>query len=166
MSEATRLEESVQSNQRETFDLVALCQALLRAYQGVYSDHVLVFESEREQWPMEGVPDLLAQMLDKLVDNATSFTPAGGRITLSLGDSSLSVKNEGPLLPLEMQQQLFDSMVSVRDKSDRVHLGLGLHIVRLIVDFHGASVQASNLEDGSGVIFTVEFPAAAGPIRA
>ncbi len=161
MSEATRLEESVHSNQLEEFDLVSLCAELFSAYQGVYSDHELVFESEREHWPMQGVPDLLAQMLDKLFENAASFTPSGGRITLRLSGQSLSVSNEGPLLPAAMQQQLFDSMVSVRDsqqdKSDRVHLGLGLHIVRLIVDFHGASVQAHNLDDGSGVIFTIEF---------
>jgi two-component system sensor histidine kinase ChvG len=159
MSEATRLEESVHSNQLEDFDLVALCQALFSAYQGVYSKHQLVFTSDREHWPLHGVPDLLAQMLDKLFENAASFTPQGGCITLALRDNCLSVSNQGPALPAAMQSQLFDSMVSVRDKSDDVHLGLGLHIVRLIVDFHDASVSARNLEDGSGVMFSVEFPA-------
>ena len=64
----------------------------------------------------------------------------------------------GPLLPESMQQQLFDSMVSVRESSERVHLGLGLHIVRRIVDLHQGSAQAQNLEDGSGVIFRWSFP--------
>ena len=161
MSEATRLEESVHSNRLEEFDLVCLCKELFSAYQGVYNDHRLVFECELEHWPMQGVPDLLAQMLDKLVENAAGFTASGGRITLRLSGQCLSVSNEGPLLPAAMQQQLFDSMVSVRnspqEKGDRVHLGLGLHIVQLIVDFHGAGVRARNLEDGSGVIFTVQF---------
>jgi signal transduction histidine kinase len=49
-------------------------------------------------------------------------------------------------------------MVSVRDRSDRVHLGLGLHIVRLIVDFHGGVARAENRPDGSGVIFRIELP--------
>ena len=105
---------------------------------------------------------LVAQMLDKLVDNAASFTPEGGRITLALDcDGSqvdISVSNDGPLLPEAMQQQLFDSMVSVREKSERVHLGLGLHIVRLIVDFHGGTVWAENREDGSGVTFVAALP--------
>ena len=56
-----------------------------------------------------------------------------------------------------MQGQLFDSMVSVREKSGQVHLGLGLHIVRLIMDFHGGRVRAENLDDGSGVRFILEF---------
>jgi two-component system sensor histidine kinase ChvG len=165
MSEATRLEESVHSNQPEEFDLVALCRDLFAAYRGVYQQHSLEFHCEADSWPMHGVPDLIAQMLDKLIDNAASFTPPGGVITMTLrargvGGSlvELSVANEGPLLPASMQQQLFDSMVSVRESSERVHLGLGLHIVRLIVDFHGGNVQAQNLADGSGVIFRVSLP--------
>jgi dedicated sortase system histidine kinase len=162
MSEASRLEESVHSNPRETFDLVSLCRDLFAAYEGLYTGHRLNFNCEPEQWPMDGVPDLIAQMLDKLMDNAVSFTPDGGLIVLVLRECEagleLSVSNEGPLLPEAMQRQLFDSMVSVRDKSDRVHLGLGLHIVRLIVDFHDADVRGENLEDGSGVCFAVTFP--------
>jgi len=161
MSEATRLEESVHSNQPEEFDLVVLCRDLFDAYRGVYDEHSLEFHCELESWPMLGVPDLIAQMLDKLIDNAASFTATGGHITLTLQAHELSVANEGPLLPESMQRQLFDSMVSVRESSERVHLGLGLHIVRLIVDFHEGSVQAQNLEDGSGVIFRVSLPARA-----
>ena len=57
-----------------------------------------------------------------------------------------------------MQKQLFDSMVSLREKNDEVHLGLGLHIVRLIMDFHRGRVSAENLDDNSGVRFTLAFP--------
>jgi two-component system sensor histidine kinase ChvG len=181
MSEASRLEESVHSNQTETFDLVALCKELCAAYRGVYTEHNLQLCCELEQWSLQGVPDLIAQMLDKLVDNAASFAPPGGTITITLrpqgvrpqgasppggggylrsGWVELCVTNEGPLLPDTMQQQLFDSMVSVRASGERVHLGLGLHIVRLIVDFHQGSVLARNLEDGAGVIFQVSLPGA------
>ena len=163
MSEATRLEESVHNNRPEDYDLAALCSDLLEAYRTVYDEQNLHIECEVDSLEAHGVPDLVAQMLDKLMDNAASFTPAGGDITLSLerlGTSTarIGLRNEGPLLPQEMQQQLFDSMVSVRDRTDRVHLGLGLHIVRLIVDFHGGSVRAENLPDESGVIFLVELP--------
>ncbi|MEP5764350.1 MAG: ATP-binding protein [Halieaceae bacterium] len=163
MSEATRLEESVHNNQAEDFDLVLLCRDLFAAYQGLYTEQQLTLLCELDSQPMHGVPELLAQMLDKLMDNAASFAPAGGKITLQLKSAApdrveLSVSNEGPLLPAAMQQQLFDSMVSVRDKSERVHLGLGLHIVKLIVDFHGGSARAENLADGSGVRFVLELP--------
>ena len=146
MSEATRLEESVHNNVPEDYDLAALCGDLMAAYREVYAEQNLHFECAPERLDAHGVPDLVAQMLDKLMDNAASFTPAGGDITLSLkavgqDKAELSLRNQGPLLPAAMQRQLFDSMVSVREKSDRVHLGLGLHIVRLIVDFHGGTAR-------------------------
>ena len=55
---------------------------------------------------------------------------------------------------------MFDSMVSSRpdDASGKVHLGLGLTIVRAIADFHHATVNATNRKDPSGVTFSVAFP--------
>ena len=123
---------------------------------------------------MWGVPELVVQMLDKLMDNAASFCPPGGEIKFILlvaeDGYRLSLINEGPLLPMEMQGQLFESMVSVRNqgaskslqsksskvnKKEEAHLGLGLYIARLIAEFHCGSIHAANLEDGSGVKFEV-----------
>ena len=60
-----------------------------------------------------------------------------------------------------MQERLFDSLVSVRDKAQRSdgapHLGLGLHIVRLIVELHGGGARARNLPDGAGVEFRLSL---------
>jgi signal transduction histidine kinase len=72
------------------------------------------------------------------------------------------VLNQGPLLPADMQDRLFESMVSVRGKPAQAepHLGLGLYIVRLIAGFHGARASAQNRSDGSGVEIRVEFPLA------
>jgi signal transduction histidine kinase len=61
-----------------------------------------------------------------------------------------------------MQGRIFDSLVSVREqRGDRPHLGLGLHIARLIADAHGATIEARDLPDGRGVEFTVSFPRSA-----
>jgi len=162
MSEASRLEESVHANTPERYDLAALLQALASAYRDLHPDIELRLDCEPAALLVNGVPDLVAQMLDKLVDNAASFTPAGGVITLGLAqsgkDAVITVSNDGPLLPASMQQQLFDSMVSIRDSDAGMHLGLGLHIVRLIVEFHRGSARAANREDGSGVVFEVRLP--------
>ena len=92
-----------------------------------------------------------------------AFCPEHGKITIDLSASDqdviLTVSNDGPLLPSSMQNQLFDPMVSMRDKSDEdMHLGLGLHIVYLIVKYHGGKVSGSNKADGSGVSFIIELP--------
>jgi signal transduction histidine kinase len=168
MSEANRLEESIRSNSPREIDLVPLVREVFEAYRGVYPDHRLVIDQQVEHALVSGVAELIVQALDKLMDNAASFCPAGGTITLCLapGDGywALSVANEGPPLPAALQDHLFDPMVSLRDNgSTGVHLGLGLHIVRLIVEFHRGQVRASNLAGDRGVCLTMQLPAAAAP---
>ena len=94
-----------------------------------------------------GAPDLVAQLLDKLADNAREFsapgTPIGIEVTVEWDWARLSVSNFGPPLPDAMASQLFESMVSVRPVAagepprSEPHLGLGLFIVRLIAEYHG-----------------------------
>jgi K+-sensing histidine kinase KdpD len=58
-----------------------------------------------------------------------------------------------------MRGQLFDSLVSLRERRDsRPHLGLGLHIVALVADFHDGRCEADDLPTGDGAIFKVWFP--------
>ena len=102
--------------------------------------------------PVDGSPDLIAQLLDKLMDNASDFTPKGGPITMALArgprSCTLTVRNEGPLLPPQLDSRLFESLVSSRSSTNgKPHLGLGLYIVRLIADFHRGAVNATNLPD-------------------
>ena len=70
----------------------------------------------------------------------------------------LVIKNRGPLLPSEMEQKLFDSMVSVRteQQQDTPHLGLGLFIARLIAEYHNAVISAENIDDPQGVQIKIE----------
>ena len=163
MSEANRLEESILGNSPHQVDLVPLLREVFAAYRGIYPGHELSLKLEVEQAPVSAVPELIVQALDKLMDNAASFCPAGGRISLQLAAAAkhweLSVSNQGPPLPDSLQEGLFDPMVSMRENaSSGVHLGLGLHIVRLIVDFHHGRVKAGNLPDGDGVRVSIYLP--------
>jgi signal transduction histidine kinase len=116
--------------------------------------------------PIVGAPDLIAQMLDKLVANAHEFALPGTSIAIRLlraGERArLTVENEGPPLPQGLHERLFDSMVSVRPGTggNVPHLGLGLYIVRLIAEFHGCTAHAEDRADGKGVAVTVEVPLA------
>ncbi len=149
MSEATRLEESVNRQQKTLFDLVPLLRQLHAAYGELYQQHALNLSIQVPAASIMGVPELLVQALDKLLDNATSFAPPGSRIELRLEQEisnwRLQVYNEGPALPPGSAEKIFEPMISERRGSDTVHLGLGLHIVKLIVDFHGGSVSAENV---------------------
>jgi signal transduction histidine kinase len=111
---------------------------------------------------MTGAPDLIVQMLDKLIDNAVDFSAEGATIAVKLhiepSFAELSVANPGPPIPPEAASRLFESLWQSRVESDkRPHFGLGLYIVRLIAEFHSGSAQAANLPDNSGAVFTVRL---------
>lgn len=167
MGEATRLEQALQHSERDVLDLAALLSECAAGYRSVYAEQEIQSELPREPIHVNGVSDLLAQMLDKLVANAVDFAEPGTPIVFRLQRDAkyacLRVANSGPLLPGDMTAGLFDSMVSVREqRGDEPHLGLGLAIVRLIAEFHGGTVRADNLPDRSGAVFTVCLPLAEG----
>ncbi|MEM8564721.1 MAG: ATP-binding protein, partial [Pseudomonadota bacterium] len=166
MSEASRLEDSIRGVAPQELDLVPLVQEMFNAYQSVYAGYHLHLDLQPETAMVKAVPELLVQALDKLVENATSFCPPEGEVCIALQHVPqvwlLSVSNPGPALPKDLRERLFDPMVSMRtDSSDEVHLGLGLHIVRLIAESVHGRVSAENLPDDSGVKFTFSIPASA-----
>ncbi|MBN8430328.1 histidine kinase [Microbulbifer salipaludis] len=163
LSAANHLEASISQAEREEFDLHDLLQLLTQSYADAHPGHHFVLQSPAGEQRFYGAPELLAQLLDKLADNAVSFAPAGTTIQLELDATAnaytLRVSNDGPLLPAGFGQKLFDSLVSVRDDGGKAgHLGLGLHIARLIADFHHGELHATNRADGSGVVFTLILP--------
>jgi len=160
MSEASRVEELMQHAEPEAFDLAAALDSVVAAYRDAWPQRQFVFSSNPESITLHGSPELIIQMLDKLVDNAVDFSKAGDRITIGLvsdtGDAVVSVHNPGSPLPERMRSQLFESMVSVRKDDAGEHLGLGLHIAWLIAEGHGGSITADNVDDG--VRFQVRLP--------
>jgi len=163
MTEATRVEQSIEHTERARFDLTDLVRNIGLAYRQTFTRNTIETTTLAEPCVIEGSPDLIVQMLDKLMDNAADFAGEGGRIRMTLDADTkscrLRVENTGPLLPPQLDGRLFESLVSHRPASEaKPHLGLGLYIVRLIADFHKAAVTATNLPDESGVAFTVELP--------
>jgi dedicated sortase system histidine kinase len=163
MSEATQLEQAIGETRAEPFDLTAVVASCCEAYRDVYREREIAYRGPAAPTEVVGSGDLVAQLLDKLVDNAVGFSSPGSRIDVALtedgGELVLSVANSGPRLPEKMRGRLFDSLVSIRDRRDgRPHLGLGLHVVALIAGFHGGRCAADDLPHGSGVVFRVWFP--------
>jgi dedicated sortase system histidine kinase len=156
MTEASRLEQGLQAAARERFDAAAVVRGCVEGYRLAYAERTFELALPGEPVPMLGAPDLLAQMLDKLVENAVDFAAAGTSIRISLGsDARLRVENQGAPLPDAIRDSLFDSMISLRGERGAgvPHLGLGLYIARLIAEFHGGALRAENLPGGGGVAF-------------
>ena len=113
-----------------------------------------------------GNPELLAQLLDKLLANAVEFASENTTITITLVRLNnrfvLTIGNVGELLPQAMKDRLFDSMVSVRkaQQSQQPHLGLGLYIAQLIAQFHAGNIDIVNNKTATGVNAIVTIAAA------
>ena len=175
MSEATRLEQGLLATERERFDLAHVTAGCVEGYRSAFQGREFDLSIPDDPVFVEGSPELIAQMLDKLVDNANDFGSAGTPINVRLervgampdlgdpGNMVLSVSNRGNPLPEGTRERLFASMVSMRRDAggDKPHLGLGLYVARLIAEFHRGTIQADNLPDGQGVAVTVTFKALA-----
>ena len=165
MSEATQLESMLRGAERETFDIAKVVAGCVEGYRLAFPSRQFQLQVEgREPVQINGNAESVAQMLDKLVQNANDFAKAGSvirvRLTVSRGLLNLVVENDGPPLPAAIASHLFVAMISARAEADRrgEHLGLGLYIVRMIAEFHNGAVKAETLADNSGVRFTVMLP--------
>ncbi len=160
---AARVEESIKQAERVSFDLCAVLRSAVAGYQSAFPQARIEINVPVDECHLRGAPDLLVQMLDKLVENAVDFCPAGGLIAVILvrdaGDYRLSVANDGPPIPEAMLPRLFESLFEQRaGREDKPHFGLGLFIVRLIAEFHGGRAAAANRVEPTGAVFTVTLP--------
>jgi dedicated sortase system histidine kinase len=163
MAEASRLEEIMRRSEREMFDIDAVVAGCTEGYRLAYAPRAIRYTGPGHVVRLSGVPDLIAQMLDKLVENANEHATAGTAIDVMLEEHDVEVivrvRNEGPRLPDAMEDRLFESMVSVQpgEAFGVPHLGLGLYIVKLIARFHQGSASAANRDDRPGVEVTVRL---------
>lgn len=166
MTEAARLEGALSDSARERFDLGEVVAGCVEGYRLAYPARPFAYAGPDGPMTVDGVPEIVAQMLDKLVDNAIDFA-TGGTIEVTLardGDRArLTVANEGPPLPDGGAERLFEPLVSIRPKEGRgPHLGLGLAIVRIVATRHGGIVRLRDRAGGRGVQVEVELPLVAG----
>jgi len=169
MSAATRVEEAIASAERECFDVAALLRTAVEGYRLAFATHRFATDLPPAPVMLDGAPDLLVQLLDKLVENAVDFSPVDATITVRLTSEPdqvrIDVDNPGPSIPPEWRARLFESLWQSRpprqpggEADPRPHFGLGLYVVRLIAEFHGGTVEASDLPGGPGARLSVRLP--------
>jgi signal transduction histidine kinase len=157
------------SLRRRSVDLAVLCQESVDAMK-VWTDERKVSTSVRVEGETTAAvdPDRLRQVVQNLLHNAVRFTPAGGQVTVIVKEETVDqdrwvtveVEDDGPGIPAEDLSRIFEPFYRVDPSRSRASggTGMGLAVVKLLVEVHGGSVRAENHPAG-GSRFIVQLPA-------
>jgi PAS domain S-box-containing protein len=147
-------------------DLVSVVNAALDTVRPTAEARGIRLQPVFDGQPAEvtGDPDRLQQVLWNLLANAVKFVPRGGRVQVRLrtvnSHVEITVADDGPGIRPELLPHIFERFRQGDSSSVRHHggLGLGLAIVRHLVEMHGGTVVAENSATGTGAVFTVRLP--------
>ena len=169
LADAANLEDALIGEDLERIDLTALIQSYLNNLNVVRPETNFIFQGTTSPIYVMVSDFRIEQLLDKLVDNALDFVSPDSPIVLSLHQSAnaveFSLTNSGATIPTDMLEAVFDSMISIRpgNPDNRLHFGMGLHVVRVIAEHHGGSVSIENVTEPDGVKVSVKLPLAGEP---
>ena len=170
VSEAARTDAELARARFEPVDLGPLIEGVVSSWEQrreTGSVRIAFARPRRESTLVMGEPGRLARALDNIIDNAISFSPPGGLVEIAaihVGDDILiRIDDEGPGVPAELREAIFNRFHSVRPKTENFgrHSGLGLAIARAIVEGHDGEIDVADRDDApSGARFTITLPAA------
>lgn len=154
---------------------VSLLDILGRALEGVRTaleshGHTLTTDLRAHDLMLEGDADRLIQVFTNLVQNSVKYTDAGGHIRITLDREAdqavVAVTDNGIGIAPGALEQVFEMFSQVKLQQPRAGggLGIGLALVRAIVQMHGGTINATSAGPGSGSTFTVRLPLASGDV--
>jgi len=175
IADASRLDAELNRAHVQTVDLAVVLSTLADIHEATAEDKntpavTLAFPPGTEML-VSGMEDRLFQVFNNLIGNAVSFSPPNGKIRISArrdGDMmELRVEDEGPGIPGGKVDAIFERFYSERPSQEKfgTHSGLGLSISKQIVEAHGGTIRAENIQGDGGKItgarFIVRLPVAA-----
>lgn len=165
--DVTRISRGKVNLQRERVDLSALVRGTAEDHREVYSRSGVELEVEEAGEPLyvDGDATRLAQVIGNLLNNSVKFTPRGGRVVLAVeadaqGEAVVRVRDNGAGMSQGALEHLFEPFVQAAQTLERTRggLGLGLALVKGLVEMHGGTVTAHSEGEGKGSEFTVRLP--------
>jgi two-component system sensor histidine kinase ChvG len=170
IGEAARTDAELARAKFEFVDLGPLIEQLVASWDDrrEKGDADIAFARPRKASAVVmGKPDRLARAINAIIDNAVSFSPAGGLVEIAaarVGDHvRIRIDDEGPGVPPEAREAIFNRFHSVRPEGESFgrHSGLGLAIAEAIVKGHDGEIDVQDRDDApSGARFTICLPAA------
>nr|WP_315104168.1 HAMP domain-containing sensor histidine kinase [uncultured Catonella sp.] len=156
----TRLEQRIDNYPFEKLDFSVLVSDLCSDMMPLRINDISLEYSVEPGIMINGNAELLARMLQNLLENAYKYGRQSGntKVTLSLQGNNIKllVEDDGIGIAEDQLKQIFDRFFRVSNKSSITGSGLGLSIVKKIVDMHGGNIDVSSRE-GLGTTFTITF---------
>jgi PAS domain S-box-containing protein len=154
-------------------DLVAVVDGALDAVRPAMEAKEITIETfiDSSLRMISGDPDRLQQVIWNVLSNAAKFTPSGGKVEISVSQNTaqvqIQVKDNGPGIDPAFLPHVFERFRQADGSTTRMHggLGLGLAIVRHLVELHGGTIAVENREDDQGAIFTIRLPLPSGELH-
>jgi signal transduction histidine kinase len=169
--EVSRITRGLIEIEREVLDLQTVLRSTLESCQPLLAEagHEVTVDLAAEPLFVCGDAVRLTQAFSNLLTNAAKYTDAGGRISVTLGGAPgrarVSVRDTGIGIPAAHLGSIFDMFTQVDRSNRRAQggLGIGLTLVRSLVEMHGGRVEAKSDGAGTGSEFIVELPLHAAP---
>ena len=164
--EASRVTQNKIALKRRAIDLRSAAREAADSARGLFDSRGLTFTVDLEGEPLwiDADPARLQQIQANLLNNAAKYTPKGGHVSLRLGQEGTAavfrLQDDGVGLPPEMAESIFELFVQSKRTLDRSGggLGVGLTLVRSLVNMHDGTVQVHSDGEGKGCEFVVRLP--------
>lgn len=158
----SKLENKGIQNRFEFFCLDEQIRKAIVSLEHKWTAKNIEFDADMETIVYRGNESLLYHVFANLIDNAIKFNREGGKITVRLEkrETSIvfSVSDEGPGIDDNAKNHIFDKFYQANNSHSGEGNGLGLALVKRILDIHKGSIEVNNNEDGIGCTFTVTLP--------
>lgn len=168
IAETSRLDAELSRARFEAVDVGLMIESLMSLWEprAEQAGVALAFARPRSGTAViMGEESRLGRVFDNLVDNALSFAPRGSVIEIAATavgeDVVVTIEDEGPGVPPDKREAIFNRFHSIRPESEAFggHSGLGLAIARAIVDGHGGEIRVEDRHDGrNGARFVIRLP--------
>ena len=164
-SQILKDELAISSEQMEDLDLKPIIESVVDDFNNIYNEkknvNIKLNTSGSKKYLIKGISNRVEQIIANLLDNAVSFSNKGSIVTVDLLDeknsTTLKVSDEGEGFKESDIKKVFDRFYSNRPDNFGEHSGLGLNIVKNLVQVHNGEIYASNSPKG-GAVIEINFP--------
>ena len=168
-SQMLKDEVALSKEKMNKINIEPIIQSVVDDYNNIYNvkeDIKIKYENDgKEEYLINGIENRIEQIIANLLDNSISFSKKGGNIFVNVSNNSnkkiiVKIVDEGQGFKEKETSKIFKRFYSNRPDKFGEHSGLGLNIVKNLVDLHDGEIVASNRLDAEGAMMELKFPSA------